>query len=581
MTFRNRPTLDRKHRPRWQDERRSQQLIIAGFAAAIAVALGIFGASVWSSYYAAHQREIALVETQQFTRDDLDRRTGILAAELQSTAAELQSQLGGPRDAIVQQQLSVIQDQLSNLATNAISSLVDGAWMEEHGSDYGVSVSDEEIDAEAERRTTNPERLRLSAVIIHALPDGAGTGTGAGAEPTDEDFTRAEGEAQDALDRINGGEDFAAVATELSDDATSGYQGDLGLVEADSQVYGELFAAAKDAEEGDLIGPVRTQTGYAIIKLVTRTAAGPNELFNEVLNASGVSDDAYRRYVRHELLDDKLKEHFTTEVVQNPGPQRRVAQIFIAAQQGIPVPQQRVRHILIQPIPGADDQTTATDEQWADALAKAESVREQLTADDADWTAIAEASSDDPGSRSRGGALGWYDPASSTFDPEFQAGVAGLPEGEVSEPIRTQFGYHLIEVYGHRISADAQAADLVAALRDDPDRFAELARQQSEDAATARNGGVVGWVAPYEYDEAADEAIFALPGVNAISDPIQTANGWYVYKLLAITANREIDDARLSRIENNGFTRWFAEQKQGAEIWIDPEFAPAPATTTA
>ena len=34
MTFRNRPTLDRKHRPRWQDERRSQQLIIAGFAAA-------------------------------------------------------------------------------------------------------------------------------------------------------------------------------------------------------------------------------------------------------------------------------------------------------------------------------------------------------------------------------------------------------------------------------------------------------------------------------------------------------------------------------------------------------------------
>ena len=243
--------------------------------------------------------------------------------------------------------------------------------------------------------------------------------------------------------------------------------------------------------------------------------------------------------------------------------------------------QQRLRHILVQPIPGADDQSTTTDEQWADALARAESVREQLSADDADWTAVAAASSDDPGSRGRGGDLGWYDPASSQFDPEFQAGVAGLPEGELSEPIKTQFGYHIIEVYGHRISAEAEAADIVAQLRDDPSVFDELARTMSEDAATAKNGGVVGWVAPYQYDEAQDEAIFGLSGVNEISDPVQTANGWYIYKLLATTASREIDEARLSQIENNGFGRWFAEQKKGAQIWIDPEFAPAPATTTA
>lgn len=577
MTFRNRPTLDRKHRPRWQDERHTQQLIIAGFAAAIAVALGIFGASVWGTYHDAHQRQVALVGSQQYTRDDLGRRTAILAAELQSTAAELQSQLGGARDAIVQQQLSVIQDQIGNLTANATTSLVDGAWTEEHAADYGISVTEDEIEAEAARRTSNPERLRLSAVIIDARPEGGSADT----EPTEEQFAAAQEEAQAALDRINGGEDFAAVATELSDDITSGYQGDLGLVEADSQAYGELFAAAKDADEGDLIGPVKTSSGYAVLKLVTRMEAGPNELFDEILDASDVSEDAYRRYIRDELLDDKLKEHFKTEIVQNPGPQRRVAQIFIAAQQGIPVPQQHLRHILLQPIPGADDQSTATDAQWADALARAESVREQLSADDADWTAIAAASSDDPGSRSRGGDLGWYDPASSSFDPEFQAGVAGLPEGQLSEPIKTQFGYHIIEVYGHRISAEAQAADIVAELRDDPAAFAELARTQSEDAATAKNGGVVGWVAPYEYDEAQDEAIFGLAAVNDVSDPVQTANGWYIYKLLATTASRDIDEARLSQIENNGFRRWFAEQKQGAEIWIDPEFAPAPAATTA
>ena len=177
MTFRNRPTLDRKHRPRWQDERHTQQLIIAGFAAAIAVALGIFGASVWGTYHDAHQRQVALVGSQQYTRDDLGRRTAILAAELQSTAAELQSQLGGARDAIVQQQLSVIQDQIGNLTANATTSLVDGAWTGEHAADYDISVTEDEIDAEAARRTSNPERLRLSAVIIDARPEAGSADT--------------------------------------------------------------------------------------------------------------------------------------------------------------------------------------------------------------------------------------------------------------------------------------------------------------------------------------------------------------------------------------------------------------------
>ena len=577
MTFRNRPTLDRKHRPRWQDERRSQQLIIAGFAAAIAVALGIFGATAWATYHDAHQREIALVGDQQYTRDDLDRRTSILAAELQSTAADLQSQMGGPRDQIVQQQLQVIQDQLTNLNANATSSLVDGAWMEEHAGEYGISLTDAEIDAEIERRTTNPERLHLLAVIVDALPENSASGT----EPSEEDFAKAQEEAQAALDRINGGEDFAAVATDVSDDVTSGYQGDLGNVEADSQVYGELFAAAQEAAEGEVIGPVKTAEGYAVIKLVERFEAGPNELFNEVLDASGVSDTAYRTYVRDELLDDRFTEYFSTKVVRNPGPQRRIAQIFIAAQQGIPVPQQHVRHILIQPISGADSQAEATDEQWAAALDEAENVREQLSAPDADWTAIAAASSDDAGSRSRGGDVGWYDPASSNFDPDFKAGITGLPEGELSEPIRTQFGYHIIQVFGHRISAEAQAADIAAQLQDDPDAFAQLAREQSEDQATAKDGGVVGWVAPYEYPEVQDEAIFSLSGINAISDPVQTQNGWYIYKLLATTASREIDESRLQRITSQGFDRWFAEEKQGDQIWIDPEYAPAPTTTTA
>ena len=66
MSFRNRPVLDRKHRPRWQDELRTQQLIVAGFALAIAVAIGIFGAAAWSSYLPDAPAPVALVDDTTF-----------------------------------------------------------------------------------------------------------------------------------------------------------------------------------------------------------------------------------------------------------------------------------------------------------------------------------------------------------------------------------------------------------------------------------------------------------------------------------------------------------------------------------
>ena len=76
MSFRNRPVLDRKHRPRWQDELRTQQLIVAGFALAIAVAIGIFAATAWFNYYEAHLRPVAAVGDVTYNVDDLPAPDG-------------------------------------------------------------------------------------------------------------------------------------------------------------------------------------------------------------------------------------------------------------------------------------------------------------------------------------------------------------------------------------------------------------------------------------------------------------------------------------------------------------------------
>ncbi|MGH2457074.1 MAG: hypothetical protein ACRDHD_12560, partial [Candidatus Limnocylindria bacterium] len=126
MTFRNRPVLDRKHRPRWQDELRTQQLVVAGFALAIAVAIGIFGAAAWSAFYDSNLRQVALVHGVPVERGEMERRADIIAAELTATYLDLGSQLGGARDQIIQQQQGTIEQAFSAIASTASDSVVTG-----------------------------------------------------------------------------------------------------------------------------------------------------------------------------------------------------------------------------------------------------------------------------------------------------------------------------------------------------------------------------------------------------------------------------------------------------------------------
>ena len=56
--------------------------------------------------------------------------------------------------------------------------------------------------------------------------------------------------------------------------------------------------------------------------------------------------------------------------------------------------------------------------------------------------------SEDPGSAVDGGDLGWSGPG--TFAPEFEQAIAPLKDNEISEPFKTQFGWHIAQMLGHR-----------------------------------------------------------------------------------------------------------------------------------
>ncbi|HWB99322.1 MAG TPA: peptidylprolyl isomerase [Bryobacteraceae bacterium] len=106
--------------------------------------------------------------------------------------------------------------------------------------------------------------------------------------------------------------------------------------------------------------------------------------------------------------------------------------------------QVKARHILVRfkgsGVPLKADQKDLTEEE---ALAKAQEIRQQLLAG-GDFDAIAKKESDDPGSASQGGELGFFKHGQMVA-PFEQAAFAQAP-GKVSEPVKSQFGYHLILV---------------------------------------------------------------------------------------------------------------------------------------
>jgi len=469
---------------------------------------------------------------------------------------------------VLQQQLSVIVDQFNNLTSTATGSLVDGLFQKTRAEQFEVGVSDPEIDAEIATRQSLPARVQLSQIAVNALPQDAPVGT----EPTEEDFARAEADANDIRAELDAGGDFAAIATEQSDDAASAQaEGLIGWISEDDVQYGDLFPLADGAEAGDVVGPTRTETGYAILRVEARTDAGPFTGLLDLLESARVTEADYRAYVADELRRRAFRAYFEEDVVVSPAPQREIAQILVLNDQGVPVPKQRVRHLLAQPLPGADDQTVATEEEWQAALDRAEAWYEQVQDPDADWFALA-SQSDDPGSRNNGGDLGWYDPTSGQFVPEFEAAIARLAVGEVSEPVQTAFGYHVIQVIDQRTTALDYAQNLIDDLQADPESFGAQALANSEDSTTRTEEGYAGWVARYEGTAAREAAIFALENVGDISAaPVVDGNQIWIFKLLNSVEVRGIDNNRLSTIRSTGYTRWYDELKAGGQIWIDPQ----------
>ncbi len=121
------------------------------------------------------------------------------------------------------------------------------------------------------------------------------------------------------------------------------------------------------------------------------------------------------------------------------------------------VEQLHARHVLMRPNEVQDDATTRQ---------RLAAIRDRILAGE-DFAALASVTSEDPGSASRGGDLGWSSPGS--FDPAFEEVIARLQPDEISEPFRTQFGWHIVQLLGRRTydqSDELRRQRVVTALRE-------------------------------------------------------------------------------------------------------------------
>ena len=151
----------------------------------------------------------------------------------------------------------------------------------------------------------------------------------------------------------------------------------------------------------------------------------------------------------------------------SPVTDQQVQQYYQQHQKDFQVPEEvKVRHILINVPTGADAKTDAAAKQ------KAEDLLQQIKAG-GDFDALAKANSDDPGSKDQGGELGMIQRGVTV--PAFEQAAFALQPGQISDLVKTQFGYHILKV------EEKQTAHLKPLQEVKGQILATLTRQQESD----------------------------------------------------------------------------------------------------
>lgn len=252
--------------------------------------------------------------------------------------------------------------------------------------------------------------------------------------------------------------------------------------------------------------------------------------------------DGYRKQLaRPYLIDRELNEALLREA-------------FDRSQQEV-----RASHILITVGPEASPEDTLA------AWKKITALRDRIAKGE-DFATVAKASSEDPSAAKNSGDLGWFSALQMVYP--FENAAYGTKVGEVSQPVRTRFGYHILKVAGKRpargqvkvahvmlrsteadapekqAQAEQRIREIHRQLADGSLSFADAALKYSEDESSNTKGGELGQFGTGKMIEEFEDAAFALKQPGQISEPVKSRFGWHIIKSIEIIPPAPYEQAK-------------------------------------
>lgn len=266
--------------------------------------------------------------------------------------------------------------------------------------------------------------------------------------------------------------------------------------------------------------------------------------FKDALEKDGLSMRQFREDIRNEITISRLRERdVDNKLTVSDGEIDNL--LTTQANRGEDQDEFEISHILIR------TPEDSSPEDLEKARTKTDIVLKEL-ADGKDFAQVSASFSDTPNAL-EGGQMGWK--TGSQIPALFLDALKPMQAGDVSKPIRSPNGFHILKLTNRRGGASTlmidqtharhiliklsevvsekdakQKMDSIKERLDNGVKFEEMARQYSEDGS-ANNGGDLGWVNPGDTVPQFEKAMNEL-GVGEFSAPIQTPFGWHIIQVL-------------------------------------------------
>ena len=411
--------LTRKEERLHQRDRERHRKLYMFVGAALGAALLFVLIGVIYQFMILPSQQVAKVGDVTIAANQFWKRVKLDQNQLRNDLAryqQLEQQFGG--QGFFTSQISQIQSTLSSpflLGQQTLNSMLDDLIVEREAAARNITVSDEEVEQELRNQIAN--------------------GFGLVTEPQ-------------ATATVQAGADATATAAEWTPTPV-----------ATIDVSATITATAT---------PIPTPPVPPTPSIITDTlfTEGLTNLQTNLNQVAGMSMDEYRQIIRANLLREKLQEVIAEESVTATEEAVNARHILLRVREpepeptplpdGAPTPEPTLTPT---PLPEGFPTPTPTPGPRDDAetLALAQEIRQRLV-DGEDFATLAAEYSDDPGSAANGGDLGWF--GKGRMVAPFEEAAFALAVNEISEPVKTDFGYHIIEVLERDDAHEKDAAQI-------------------------------------------------------------------------------------------------------------------------